>query len=240
MYSIELYPLTCKCDLTWANVRSFTSISSRTDLGVAPACTHTAGSETIVRARTHALIPEGGADSSSRTLVAPEQLDGVDEARVQRRGPPHPGGARAPLGRRPREAERGLGGPRVARAGDRVAAIMRVALQERERLLRGAVHGDAPDGPRGAQVRPAEDAARLRRREDGMGVVQEREAQVGVGVGARRHRHRHLMVVRADRRVVVSHGGCRRRGGEGVGGGRGGRRGCRHGCCSRRRGGGVD
>jgi hypothetical protein len=168
--------------------------------------------------------------------VAPEQLDGVDEARVQRRCPPHPGRARAPLGRRPREAERGLGGPRVARAGDRVAAIMRVALQERERLLRGAVHGDAPDGPRGAQVRPAEDAARLRRREDGMGVVQEREAQVGVGVGARRHRH--LMVVRADRRVVVvSHGGCRRRGGEGVGGGRGGRRGCRHGCCSRRRGG---
>jgi hypothetical protein len=28
--------LTCKCDLTWAKVRSFTSISSRTDLGVAP------------------------------------------------------------------------------------------------------------------------------------------------------------------------------------------------------------
>ena len=28
--------ITCKCDLTCAKVRSFTSISSRTDLGVAP------------------------------------------------------------------------------------------------------------------------------------------------------------------------------------------------------------
>lgn len=27
---------TCKWDLTWAKVRSFTSISSRTDFGVAP------------------------------------------------------------------------------------------------------------------------------------------------------------------------------------------------------------
>jgi hypothetical protein len=156
--------------------------------------------------------------------VAPEQLDGVDEPRVQRRRPPHPGRARAPLRREP---ERGRGGqPRPGRADDRVVA-MRVALQEVEERLRGVVHGDAPDGPRGCQV-PAEAAAAALREEDGLGVVQEREAHQ-VGVGARR---RHLMVVvvvvRAGRRVVPH--GCRRRGREGEGGGRGGRRG-RCSCC---------
>lgn len=181
----------------------------------------------------------------ARTLVAPEQLHGMDEARVQRRRPPHPWRARAPLRRRPREPERrGLGGPRpggVAHDGDRVVAmrvvvVVRVALQEGERL-RGVVHGDATDGPHGGQV-PAEAAAALR--EDGLGVVQEREAGQ-VGVRARRHLMM-VVVLRAGRRVVVSRGCRRRRGGEGEGGGRGGRRGCsrrrrRRRRCSRRRGG---
>jgi len=166
--------------------------------------------------------------------VAPEQLDGMDEARVQRRRPPHPGRARSPLRRRPREAERGLGGPRPGGVADRVVAmrmvVVRVALQEGERL-RGVVHGDAPDGPHGGQV-PAEAAAAAALREDRLGVVQEREAQVGV----RARRHLMMMMVRARRRHrrVVSHG-CRRRGGEGEGGGRGGR-GSRR-CWSCRRGG---
>lgn len=169
--------------------------------------------------------------------MASEQLDGVDEARVQRRRPPHPWRARSTLRRRPREPERGgLGGPRPgAHAADRVVAmrvvvvVVRVALQERERL-RGVVHGDAPDGPHGGQV-PAAAAFR----EDGLGVVQEREdAEVGV-----RRARRHLMMmvlVRAARRVV-SHGCRRRRGGEGEGG-RGRDSSRRRGCCSRRRGGG--
>ena len=174
--------------------------------------------------------------------MAPEQLDGVDEARVQRRRPPHPWRARAPLRRRPREPERGLGGPRPGGgvAADRVVAmrvvVVVVALQERERL-RGVVHGDAPDGPHGRQV-PAEAAAGAALGEDGLGVVQKREGQVGV----RARRHLMMMLVRARRRHrrVVSHGCRRRRGGESEGGGgRGGR--CssrrRRRCCSRRRGG---
>ena len=136
--------------------------------------------------------------------MSPEQLDGVDEPRVQRRRPPHPRRASAPLRRRAREPERGLGGPRPAGVAhaDRVVAmrvvvvVVRVALEEGERL-RGAVHGDAPDGPHRGEVPDA--AAALR--EDGLRVVQEREAEVGA---------RHLVVmVRAARRVE-SHG-CRRR-----------------------------
>lgn len=38
VYIIKI--ITCKCDLTCANVRSFTSISSRTDFGVAPIIKH--------------------------------------------------------------------------------------------------------------------------------------------------------------------------------------------------------
>lgn len=140
--------------------------------------------------------------------MSPEQLDGVDEPRVQRRRPPHPRRARAPLRRRAREPERGgLGGPRpaggVAHAGDRVVAIMlvvvvRVALEEGKRL-RGVVHGDAPDGPHRGQVPEAAAAAALR--EDWLRVVQEREAEVGA--------RRLLVMVRAGRRVESYC--CRRR-----------------------------
>jgi hypothetical protein len=80
-----------------------------------------------------------------------------------------------------------------------------VALEEGERL-RGVVHGDAADGPHRGQV---PEAARVR--QDGLGVVQEREGGAEVVTRA--------VMMRGDRRVMeaAADDSCRRRGGDGHG-----------------------
>lgn len=146
-----------------------------------------------------------------RTVMAAEEFDGVDEARVQRGRPPHAGSPRRSLRRR--EPAQDPSTAAAAAASSAGAPRVRVAVARRRhgRVVRddvragpvpGPVQRHAPDGPQQAAVGVVQPTAVAhagrhghRQMRHGERQLQRRRRRHGRVVGARRPEEASLVVV---------------------------------------------